>query len=989
MDRKRYFAIIIFVVLGLFMFTFANPANDEATESKGDPTATNDNSNDKEVQKSEGNTNLNQPNGGNNNQNNGGNNNQNNGGNNNQNNGGNNNQNNGGNNNQNNGGNNNQNNGGNNNQNNGGNNNQNNGGNNNQNNGGNNNQNNGGNNYQPNGENNYQPNGGNNYQPNGDNNNQPSGDNNNQPSGDNNNQPSGDNNNQPSGDNNNQPSGDNNNSDEKPVVVDPEDEFDLEAYKKEVIDDLDAYKKEDEDYVPEIKDIKKDAIDAINDEKVTTKEEIDSIADKAKEDIDTAIANKKFTVKFYGLKGKLLSNAQVAYKATAQKPTINTNKFKDWNGSIELQFEKWTVSDDELNSVKGDLEVHARYKVYSATTKISILKEGLKDKQGNTIDYSENINDFNHPFNVGSNNTYLQLTITKEIEDAINNYSGSHLFVYFSGDNHIATVTDSREKIDGIIREVVSGEPDVYNDNQYKKIQYYVLKLQGDRFHTDGRVLYDNNSELAAEKEKALEEIKNYKKDDEKYIKEVTTEKEKIKNNINDAGTVEDVKKALEDGKKSIDNIINNKKFTVTFVGKNNLTSEVQVGYKKAATAPTSAKFTAPVYKDVTYKLTGWDKDFSSVTGDLTVNGTYEITKAVARVYVLADGYEIPSNRLTNYPSAAYIRILSNVQVELVLTKEILDNIKSEEYNVVASTDKEIRALVKNNTVLPTKDGKYKTYEFYSLKFCTSGFHIDGYIHYDKDAEALDNAKDKLNKLIKEAEAMDKTGKTDASVSKLNSDIKTAKEVVKGNDIKAINKSIEDLSNINLVSIVGTVKVVNNKKNYVQGKDTKFDLTVYYSDNNGNDNKKVTDYKVDEMNTTVGKHSANVTYNGFKGSFDYEVIEDASSNAEYNKAVKAIKEMKVKFKKEEFELSKIDGSVNITAAYRKGVKTSNYNATVTKKGNNKFAVSKKDFEKLTDKKTSDYDEYIYVQFEYKGFKITARYSVKTAPGTIQFVDVLK
>ena len=59
-------------------------------------------------------------------------------------------------------------------------------------------------------------------------------------------------------------------------------------------------------------------------------------------------------------------------------------------------------------------------------------------------------------------------------------------------------------------------------------------------------------------------------------------------------------------------------KYTVKFVGKDGATLSTQsVEYGKGAQAPT-----APVIKG--YEFTGWDKDFSSITGDLTVTAQYK-----------------------------------------------------------------------------------------------------------------------------------------------------------------------------------------------------------------------------------------------------------------------------------------------------------------------------------------------------------------------------
>ena len=43
MNKKRIFAIVVFIILGLFMYTFANPANDESNNNNANqPTSSTD-----------------------------------------------------------------------------------------------------------------------------------------------------------------------------------------------------------------------------------------------------------------------------------------------------------------------------------------------------------------------------------------------------------------------------------------------------------------------------------------------------------------------------------------------------------------------------------------------------------------------------------------------------------------------------------------------------------------------------------------------------------------------------------------------------------------------------------------------------------------------------------------------------------------------------------------------------------------------------------
>ncbi len=618
------------------------------------------------------------------------------------------------------------------------------------------------------------------------------------------------------------------------------------------IDDLYT---EDEKNLPEITDIKDKAKKEV--ENTDDIENLQDIIDKAEKDIKDIIDNKEYTVVFYGIynsskKTKVITTEKVEYKKAVTAPKMNKS-INAWGGSIKLEFKGWDIDAEALKSITSDLEVHANYEVKSATTKISILHE---DK-----DYSTNIKDFYHPYNEGKVNKYFELDVTdKNIVNAILNFNGEHIFVYENDDQKIRSVLIDKDT------------PDVYENNKYKKLQYYVLKLQGDRFHCDARIIYDSAAELADAIEEAKKAINDYKTVETGDISEVKDEKIKAIEAIEKMTSVEDVKNKVQPTKDAIDKIIANKTFDVTFVGKKS-SKTVQVGYKKDATIPNELK--EQKYHNVTYGNPTWNKELSTnIVKDVTINVEYEITHAYADVFLLADSIEIPKDR-TIYNAGSYSYLKT---VELVLTDDIRKAIANDKYDVMLTEDRDIRALLKDEKSLPKKDGKYKEYEFYVMKFCiatNAGFHIDGKLHYDKEAEALDNAKDELNKLIKEAEEKSTEGKTTASINELKKDIKTAKDVVKGNDINAINNSINELKKEKLENIeVTSVTVVNKKATYVEGQ--AFILEVKYSDNNGHKDVTITSgYTINgDTKTVKDGQTATVTY-GKKTSneFTYNVIE--------------------------------------------------------------------------------------------------------------------
>ena len=64
---------------------------------------------------------------------------------------------------------------------------------------------------------------------------------------------------------------------------------------------------------------------------------------------------------------------------------------------------------------------------------------------------------------------------------------------------------------------------------------------------------------------------------------------------------------------------LNNAKYIAKVLNRStNTSANFQNTFKYRAKAPTTVKFNNPVYKDVTYEITGFDKEFSEVKSDLT-----------------------------------------------------------------------------------------------------------------------------------------------------------------------------------------------------------------------------------------------------------------------------------------------------------------------------------------------------------------------------------
>ena len=137
-------------------------------------------------------------------------------------------------------------------------------------------------------------------------------------------------------------------------------------------------------------------------------------------------------------------------------------------------------------------------------------------------------------------------------------------------------------------------------------------------------------------KNKAIEEVKNYKKEElysEENNSKVKDLKEEAINKINNAKAKEEVEKIVEEVKKEIDSILTLKEtsYNVKFIDlKGEIVKEEQVLYGKSAIAPDMNNIEI---NGITYSFTAWNKEYSNITSNLEVNANYEITQVMANIY--------------------------------------------------------------------------------------------------------------------------------------------------------------------------------------------------------------------------------------------------------------------------------------------------------------------------------------------------------------------
>ena len=182
--------------------------------------------------------------------------------------------------------------------------------------------------------------------------------------------------------------------------------------------------------------------------------------------------------------------------------------------------------------------------------------------------------------------------------------------------------------------------------------------------------------------------------------------------------------------------------YTVTFENydSNNSISKCEVEYGSSATC-------VPVYEEVkeiyhadtdttTYmRWTGWDKDFSNITEDTVVTGTYNhVDHAYTAVYILNDGVERPENGegldSSNYTLAiSELEIIDDFNGSLAQTIEESKNSPTGE-SILSLSNIDRFLTEKGKQMLANLDATLEEgyhYEWYVIKYNNGdGWHLDG-----------------------------------------------------------------------------------------------------------------------------------------------------------------------------------------------------------------------------------------------------------------------
>ena len=522
--------------------------------------------------------------------------------------------------------------------------------------------------------------------------------------------------------------------------------IELEDYKKNAIEELVLYKDSLEltKLIEEAEEVVDEAKTKING--ASTKEEVDEIVDEAKELLDEikTLIETVFEVKFIGLNDTLLGTSNVLYGEDAIAPIVENTT----HNGITYEFSNWDL---EYANVVENLTIKANYNIISVKANVMLDETLLNVVELNITDEILSIVNNNVDTIIDTNEETIKDYVNGELPKLAKKYykydfvslnydeNGfsilanevidesqvvANVFVLnegierpsnsdrLSSSNYtkIGTVNLDVDKVkeyfNGKLAIVANDDVESFVkgnlpilDKEYYYYDFYVLKYETDGFHIDAEIVFDLEK-YTVDKRNELNSL--LEKDYTNYKETKTTDSYNALvsalENGKQASTIEEIEKAIEEIKLAETNLVD-----VVFVGLS-LSSNNDIYYVNDAIK--NITLTA-VYNDIyrNYEITDYE-----VIGEFNTETVGN--KSIVYSY---NGIEIVYNYTVNYSLESLRRMADKISALAYISLK-WDGFKydGEEYSVgfnnldgfeVRSIDKVRFGQVQRNINF-TKDGE-------------------------------------------------------------------------------------------------------------------------------------------------------------------------------------------------------------------------------------------------------------------------------------------
>ena len=493
----------------------------------------------------------------------------------------------------------------------------------------------------------------------------------------------------------------------------------------------------------------------------------DILGNRTEEEIPFTVLRRKVTVKIMNQESiykedlkELTSNEQEnIYKNNAIKVSLKTNADKNVVGKYEING-TYENKNYDVTFIDGTYSVRSKTLTKEDINKTFEDQEYTYDNKEHNI-YYENTNDYDITYenngrtDVGSQTVLVTLTgkgnyegtltyevelkvVPKEIE-----VTWTDLEFTYDKEKHVpkATYEDLDIKVEGSKINAGTYEAKATTSSNYKIIndttEFIIKKAKPTFTKPEGLEAFED------------EKLYDVKLPDGFYFEEENKE-------LQEGTLTTTVKYIPEDSNyEEVTNIevsilVKPRFFEVKFFDyyNNQIGNTQTIRYHESATAPNDYENEITLSNGTVLVNPTWDKDYSDITENTNVYIKYtKVLSAKTAVYILKDGKNLPNPIYAPNDNENYDLLVSNITIKddasgslaKVVekasesdTNEAYIAINDDVYNYLTEdSKKELDNLLKN---------KNYTIKYYVLKYVTSsGWHLDGYRIYNEDTISIEN----------------------------------------------------------------------------------------------------------------------------------------------------------------------------------------------------------------------------------------------------------
>ena len=744
---------------------------------------------------------------------------------------------------------------------------------------------------------------------------------------------------------------------------------DLEQFKKKAIEEIQNYEKDtlySDENKQKVDEIKKESIDKVQNS--ASKEEINHLVKEAKEKIEAILKLKDtvYEVSFLDFYGNIIEKQNVLYLSSASAPEVNSVTEK----GITYSFISWN---QDYTNVTKNLEIKANYEITKVLANI-YEKEPLGSVELNiTNKIKQTILD----------NLSIELTkeedeirsISKETLPILNKLNYKYQYNKLEYDSEKGFYISAEEVLDlealekntVILTYQVQVDGAVLEDGTTQK---QVKTYNGENTVTLPKV-YKNGLEVAVVWKNEQNEIISAIRENEVYLKKdiVYHENGTLTATLDDTAPVITLKgKEEQTVELSLDTKYEEEGYTATDNFNGDLTANVTTSITLDDVPTHYVDYSvAGIYK-ITYSV--MDTEGNVTTAVRTIQVIDPIKEIKATVYVLKDGITRPNLKIDN----EYYDKIGEVNLIINKTRQYLNA-----GSVIITSDNIGNYIVGGLSSLPQLNEKYYSYECYVIRHEEDGFRIDCEKMFDHKSYQNDLLAE-LNELLNRDYSIYKDTKTTETYENLIYTVENMKQNMP-TEIDTIKKAIQKIKTA-IASLVDVTLLrlelsSNQDIYYLNDSIQSFTVTAVYNDTTRNKVLTSNDYQMKSSfdSKTIGKKQITYEYQGKEVIYYYQVNYTEQQLKNKTNSISASLKEKCHKKKCEYkiEFTSLTDDISVKAIQITKDGKIQKNIYFTKVTNTILFINKEEYQSLKNNNTVFANKKIEITYQIGHQEVTVSY----------------